>query len=268
MSCRHVRDWLHRDAAELDEAQRLILDDHLAGCERCHADRARLRQVHAIGTGLSARVEQRDLNRAIARALMEGAPRREPAPARSRRTWALAFAGVAIAAAASAAVAVRMRGAGDESSEVAPPPPKDPVPAPAKREAPIPAPSPRTPEPDPGALQTGADEIAAGAIAAVVIDKPRATTPPRSGPTLAELLRLAESAQARGQLELAIERYGEIASRFRTAPEAESALYAAARLELRLGHGARARARLDEYLLSYPRGRYVDDVRRELSLIR
>jgi hypothetical protein len=108
---------------------------------------------------------------------------------------------------------------------------------------------------------------------ALAVEKPRtkgrAPSPvPEPPPTLAERLRLAEQAQIAGKLELAIERYTDVATAFPGAAEAESALYAAARLEVRLGRAARAKSLLEAYLARYPRGRYVDDVRRELTLIR
>ena len=88
MSCRDVREWLHRDASELDEAQRLLLDDHLAVCETCRGDRDRMRLVHRVGTSLPVPPPgAREYSRAIARALMEG-PRTRSAP--RRLSWWIA----------------------------------------------------------------------------------------------------------------------------------------------------------------------------------
>lgn len=265
MSCRSVRDWLHRDSSELDEAQRLLLDDHLAGCDRCHGDRARLRQVRSIGASLDTGLEQRDYNRAIARALLEGAPRREPAPA--RRRWVFALAGLALAGAASAAVAIRASRSGS-TEDVVTPRPVAPPPAPPRPARPQPVGEAR----EPAAIDVpGASIAKSAAVAAAETRTPAragAPVPRAQGPSLAELLRQAETAQADGRLDVAIERYEQIASSFRAAPEAESSLYAAARLALRLGHGPRAKALLDDYLSRYPRGRYVDDARRELTTIR
>lgn len=113
MSCRHVRDWLHRDAASLDEAQRLQLDDHLASCETCRGDRVRMQTLRRVGTSLDApSADSRMFDRAIARALLEGP--RTPArvePARGRWMWMVAFG--ALAATALAAV-VALRGTNDE----------------------------------------------------------------------------------------------------------------------------------------------------------
>jgi TolA-binding protein len=76
---------------------------------------------------------------------------------------------------------------------------------------------------------------------------------------------LGDIAQASGDLALATRRYTAVADGFAGAPSAESALYAAARVELRRGRAAAARALLTRYLDQHPAGRYADDVRRELG---
>jgi hypothetical protein len=78
---------------------------------------------------------------------------------------------------------------------------------------------------------------------------------------------LAEVAHANGELDLAVERYLDVATRFGDLPAGESALYAAARIELRRSRAAAARALLTRYLARYPAGRYADDVRRELATL-
>ena len=78
---------------------------------------------------------------------------------------------------------------------------------------------------------------------------------------------LAEVAHASGALDLAVERYLAIAARFGALPAGESALYAAARIELRRSRASAARALLTRYLARYPAGRYADDARRELATL-
>jgi len=78
---------------------------------------------------------------------------------------------------------------------------------------------------------------------------------------------LAEVAHASGALELAVERYLAVAARFGALPAGESALYAAARIELRRARVATARELLTRYLARYPAGRYANDARRELATL-
>ena len=111
MSCRRVRAWLHREADTLDEAQRLVLDDHLVACARCRGDRERLRAMRRIGTALAVPpAGAREYQRAIARALLEGTT---PAPARRDR-WSvpmvIAAATVAVATAIAIGLGVTRRG--------------------------------------------------------------------------------------------------------------------------------------------------------------
>ena len=117
MSCRRVRDWLHRDASSLDEAQRLLLDDHLASCERCRGDRQRMQLVRRLGTGVSVPpAASREYGRAISRALLERDP---AAPVRTRvprRLVPLAIGGLA----AVMAIALVVGGAGRGPANVAP----------------------------------------------------------------------------------------------------------------------------------------------------
>jgi hypothetical protein len=76
---------------------------------------------------------------------------------------------------------------------------------------------------------------------------------------------LADVAQASGALDVAVDRYTAIANDFASLAVAESALYAAARVEGRRGHTAAARKLLEHYLATYPTGRYADDVQRQLT---
>lgn len=73
MSCGAVRGWLHVDTESLSEAERLVLEDHLSGCETCRADRKLMVRVHEIGASLpSASIGPRGHNRALAQARMQG----------------------------------------------------------------------------------------------------------------------------------------------------------------------------------------------------
>ena len=370
MSCRATREWLHRDAASLDEAQRLHLDDHLASCAECRGDRERLRLVREVGTSLPVPpAGARDYSRAIARALVaarpearavtiEGAPHREPAP---RRFWLLPVLAAAVAAAALLVVLSRDHGRlegrvvhVDRSAPVVPAPPVADVVAdgvltgPAKVELP----SLRVALAEQTqvrwtsndrliVIEQGKIEIdASGAPARVitqrfeveltdtdasidksgvrvrrgtarVVDRSRKllaqleagsdwqpaepTGKPRTKPAniaqartqleagqhadaertaeavLARPLSHAEEAEARmfladlaqatGNLAVAVSRYETVATKFADLPAAESALYAAARIEARRGRVDAARALFDRYLQTYPNGRYAGDVR-------
>ena len=392
MSCRGVRAWLHRDAVSLDEAQRLVLDDHLVGCAACRGDRERLRLVREVGTTLPVPpAGAREYTRAIARALLEGAPRVEPA--RRRPAWLVPLALGAACAAASALVLFAR-------SDDAPPTPT--------AVAPAPRPPPATDVVEDGELVTDAGTLhtgdaispdvvlraatptrirvaslqvaiapdaelrwsakdrtllldhgrveieASGELARVVTERfeielanaavtvgpeavrvrrgtvrvsdrsrkllaqleagsdwqpaeetiempsdPIVRTPHPTSKSPAELLAdaraqfgaghfaeaeriaetllarsharaeqaearmfLADLAQATGNLALAVTRYEAVATTFAELPAAESALYAAARLEHRRGRDDAARTLFDRYLERYPNGRYVDDVRR------
>ncbi len=112
MSCRHVRDWLHREASSLDEAQRLQLDDHLASCAQCRGDRERMQTLHRAGTSLDApAADARLYDRAIARALLEGPRVAEPVRAR----WLVPVVLAALAATALAAV-IAVRGGSNKAA--------------------------------------------------------------------------------------------------------------------------------------------------------
>lgn len=87
-------------------------------------------------------------------------------------------------------------------------------------------------------------------------------SPTRTQAAEARML-LAECAQATGRLADALARYEAIASRFGDLPAAETALFAAARLESTRDRRS-ARALFERYLERYPSGRFADDARREL----
>src|SRR6185436_3714924 len=436
VSCRRVRDWLHRGADALDEAQRLVLDDHLAACERCRGERARMRLLHRVGTSLEAPPpHDRAYHRAIARALLEGGVRAEPRVRRPRWPLPLVVAATTAAAAAAAALAITwIATRGDELrpavssalDRAAPapaagaPPSREEVaahapaaaPAPAERPAPVDPPAPadriesgalrdenatlargaaipprallRAVEPtrvhlasavvvvaasaelrwlpaertlllergrldvetapegvarivtprfeieledasltvEPGSVRIhrGAARIVDRAAHTIVarLESGGAWTSPEPGPrpartsahsdagapSASQLLALARArfaardhaaaeraataalaatpsqaeaaeahtlladiALAAGDLDKAVARYTGVATRFADLPAAESALYAAARVELRRGHRAEARALYTRYLARYPSGRYADDVRRQLTSI-
>ena len=371
MSCRATREWLHRDAASLDEAQRLHLDDHLASCADCRGDRERLRLVREVGTSLPIPpAGARDYSRAIARALVaarpearavtiEGAPRRESAP---RRLWLLPI----FAAAVAAAVLVMLtRDHGRLERRVVhverpgpvvptPPAPVEDVVAdgvligPAKVELPSlrvalaehtqvrwtsndrlivieqgkveidasgeparvitqrfeveltdtdasidksgvrvrrgtarvvdrsrkllaqleagsdwqpaePAGKPRT---KPVELAQARTQLADGQHAEAERTAEAVLARPLSRAEEAEArMFLADLAQATGNLGVAVSRYDTVATKFADLPAAESALYAAARIEARRGRADAARTLFDRYLQAYPNGRYADDVR-------
>ena len=146
MSCKSVADWLHREVESLDEAQRLVLDDHLATCASCRGDRARMQLVRAFGQSLPIPPPgAREYNRAIASALLEG-KRVEQRERPRRLKWIvpiIAFASVATAATVAGVVATK-----NESTAPAPAPPE----TPARVEARIPEPEPE-PEPEPARSQ-------------------------------------------------------------------------------------------------------------------
>ncbi|MGE0404573.1 MAG: hypothetical protein AB7T06_48130, partial [Kofleriaceae bacterium] len=106
------RDWLHREASSLDEAQRLQLDDHLASCAQCRGDRERMQTLHRAGTSLDApAADARLYDRAIARALLEGPRVAEPVRAR----WLVPVVLAALAATALAAV-IAVRGGSNKAA--------------------------------------------------------------------------------------------------------------------------------------------------------
>jgi hypothetical protein len=401
-----VRDWLHRDVESLDDAARLVLDDHLASCARCLGDREQLLRVRQLGESIAVPPPgAREYNRAIARALIEGRPR-VATPVPHTRVW-IPLAAFAAVAAAAVIGFVALRGRNERPAE----------PRAASTGSSTPQPPEAPPEVvasdvvDDGVVHAGTTAIAAGhavpadtslradepaklrlAAAQVVIAAGaevrwlpveralllergavdvHAATPgvarvvaehfaadldgadltvertsvrvhsgratilapsgavlarleaggewtlptvtavrtPRThdvanGPTFDELMALARKqfaareyttatrttedalalrprrddeaeartflgdiAQASGDLALAARRYTAVADDFAGAPSAESALYAAARVELRRGRTAAARALLERYLDHHPDGRYADDVRRELSAL-
>jgi TolA-binding protein len=98
MSCRSIRPWLHVESNALDEADRLVLEEHLQGCARCRDDRERLAIACRVGASMPAEsIGPRGYGRAIARALMAGP--REPTRSHGRaRWWTLAIAATGTAA--------------------------------------------------------------------------------------------------------------------------------------------------------------------------
>lgn len=281
MSCRAIREWLHVDAATLDEAQRLRFDDHLASCADCRGDRARMQLVREVGQVLPVPAAgSREYSRAIARALLEGAS----APAARRRpVWLVPLAIGALAATAAAAVVLTMR---DEAPRRAPQVAPAPTPPPAPQPEPPPLPQPREQEPAPEqvvemppldmkspkrpvravslhvVLATAREQLAAGrgadaerAVLAILDEKLSRSEQAEAWMFLADL------AQASGNLGTAVTRYETVATKYADLPAAESALYAAGRIEARRGRTDAARALYDRYLDRYANGRYAEDVR-------
>lgn len=298
MSCKDVADWLHRDVESLDEAQRLVLDDHLATCAQCSGDRVRMQVVRGLGQSLDVPpAGAREYNRAIARALLEGkrAEVREERAKPRRMKWivpVIAFAGVAAAATVAGVVAKES----DPAPALAPALPADrkeaptPEPTPSSEpthepeQAPEPAPAPERPT-EPAAPPREHHAPAHHLSAAELLERARTEFAAKQfddAETTANLalaakpthalkaeihMLLAEIAQGAGKADLAIERYTAVADAFRGTAAAESALYAAARVELKRRDTAAARALLGRYLDRYPTGRYADDARRELAAI-
>lgn len=271
MSCRHVRDWLHRDAGSLDEAQRLQLDDHLASCEACRGDRARMQMLHRAGTSLdSPPSESRMYDRAIARALLEGP--RIAEPVRARWMWPVAL-GALLATAFAAVVAMRSASEPSKAPDVVAPSTdvtagsgEPHVQSVEREDVVVEDPAPKQPE----ALESIAAILARARkqLAAkqyTLAERTASSVLSRaSGADEAEARTiLADVAQASGQLDLASTRYREVAKKFASLSAGEAALYAAARVEAR--RGGDSRALLETYLARYPRGRFVEDVRRLLQ---
>jgi hypothetical protein len=163
---------LHRDVDTLDEAKRLLLDDHLASCPACRGDRAHMQRVRELGTSVPVPpAGAREYNRAIAGALLEGARAQAP----QTWSWKLPFA---ITALATAGVAIAVAVRSDEDAPRAPAPISV-APAPAPAPVPEPAPVPATP-PDvveSGELVAPSSTIASGdAVPADVRLQTRAVT--------------------------------------------------------------------------------------------
>jgi hypothetical protein len=270
MSCRAIREWLHVDAAALDEAQRLRFDDHLASCAECRGDRERMRVVRDVGRSLPVPAAgSREYSRAIARALLEGAS--APAP-RRRPLWLVPLAiGALVATAAAAVVLTRP----DEESPRAPQV-VIPAPAPAQvqqetaPEQPVVQEAPKkqvvkkqvAKKPRVDVIAEARVQLAAGHYAeaekSVLVLLERS----QSRAEQAEAwMFLADLAQASGNLGTAVTRYQTVATKFADLPAAESALYAAARIEARRGRRDAARGLYDQYLERYANGRYAEDVR-------
>ena len=136
MSCARTRDWLHRESSTLDEAQRLVLDDHLSSCGECRGDRERLRLMRDVGATLPVPpAGAREYGRAIARALLEGKQR---APERQRRWIWLAPLAIGALAAVVIAIVITRDDATDVHASSPPPAPIPPAPEPPQQ---APAPS-------------------------------------------------------------------------------------------------------------------------------
>lgn len=119
MSCRTVRDWLHRDAEDLTEADRLVLEDHLEACEVCRHARGQLVRVRDLAREmplepLGTHVHQR----AIARAMLGGT-----API-ARRRWQAAHLAVVGGALCAATLAALWLVRGNDDAASAPPAPR------------------------------------------------------------------------------------------------------------------------------------------------
>lgn len=90
-----------------------------------------------------------------------------------------------------------------------------------------------------------------------------------AGPSRAEAAAartlLAEVAQARGDLAGAVAQYLDVAARHRDDPAAETALFAAARIEDQRGRGREAARLFRRYLELHPAGRFAADARQRLA---
>ena len=279
--CGAVRALLHRAAGVLSDADRLVLEDHVQGCAACRADRDRLALVRELGEGLPlASIGARGRERAIARALLQGAPR-EPAPARRVPRWAIAVAACLLAA--GVAVAGSTLGGWFRSEPASEPAPAPPPAAATDTEAATAtaaaaaaatdtataadtatATAPRLSAAD--WLARARREFAAGDHAAAEASALAATrADPRRGQLAEASLVMAECAQARGDLDLALARYAEIADRYADLDAGETAVFAAGRLEARRGRTDAARALFMQYLDRHPAGRFAGDARRELA---
>jgi TolA-binding protein len=117
-SCRTVRPWLHRDSASIDEADRLVLEEHVQGCSDCLRDRDSLLGVRALVHVLPTRpLRANEVQRVIAKALLdtrEQEPAREPFVA-GRSRWAVLGFAVAMIAVLVVWIATRI----DEPAVVA-----------------------------------------------------------------------------------------------------------------------------------------------------
>jgi TolA-binding protein len=139
-------------------------------------------------------------------------------------------------------------------------------------------PEPRTPQPVPRPSATDATldpnvllEQARAQLAARELTQARRTLG-RAAPKLnkatqrAEALSLeAECNLLEGRFSAASDSYLRVAKRYADLPAAETALFAAARIEDEHGQPPRARALLDQYLARYPKGSYVREVEHRLQ---
>ena len=115
MSCARVRDWLHREAVTLTDAERLIFEEHLETCASCRRAREQLLQAKQLAQAMPLEpLGPQAHQRAIAKAMLRGA---EQVARPSPRRWVwIAAGGVACAAAAVVWFASR----GEERSIPAP----------------------------------------------------------------------------------------------------------------------------------------------------
>ncbi|MDX2089378.1 MAG: FecR domain-containing protein [Kofleriaceae bacterium] len=99
-SCRAIRDWLDRDASMLSDAERLLLEEHLAACDRCARARQQLLKVRdlVVAMPLQALTHQAH-QRAIAKAMLQGRAASSRGTSSRIHAWGVCAAGVAAVAA-------------------------------------------------------------------------------------------------------------------------------------------------------------------------
>lgn len=289
-SCRSVRSILHRASADLDDGDRLLLEQHLQGCERCAHDRANLLRLRgAVHELPAAPAAERDHARLVAQVLLAG-PAGHEGPERRRVRWGLvAVASAALVATAAAATAIGVAIVAGRSD--APPTPATSEPAPVRApQAPprttvavpedVMAPEvvPPSPERAPGVdrapvrpdaaslLGNARAAVAAGRFAHAERFAARAldAKPSRAQAAQAHAIE-AECAQGLGRIDDAVARYRAVADRYSDLAVGETSLFSAARLEAKRARTSAARELLERYLDRYSSGRYANDARRLLA---